>query len=40
MKMQELVETIKEGLEFELKRLGESILQIDPKTNLEVHKAQ
>ena len=40
MKMQELVETIKEGLEFELKRLGESILQIDPKTNLEAHKAQ
>jgi hypothetical protein len=34
MKMQELIESVKEASEFELRKLGESILQIDPSAEL------
>lgn len=40
MEMKELVEAVKEALEFELRKLGETIMSIDPKADLEGHKAQ
>jgi len=40
MEMRSLVEAVKEALEFELRKLGETILTMDPKADLDAHKAQ
>lgn len=40
MEMKDLIEAVKEALEYELKKLGEHILNMDPKADLEAHKAQ
>lgn len=40
MEMKELVEAVKEALQFELTKLGERIMSMDPNADLETHKAQ
>lgn len=40
MQMKDLVESVKEALEFELRKMGETIMDMDPKAVLEAHKVQ